>query len=260
MTEVKPIISMQGITKHFGGVTALEDVDFDILPDEVHALVGDNGAGKSTLIKILCGVHMADAGKILVDGSPVHITGPRDARNYGIEVIYQDLALVDEFNVVANVYLGKELTSSIGEQNTSILDERRMREGTKSVLERVKMFIPDIRQRVYYLSGGQRQGVAIGRAVNATQKIRVLIMDEPTAALGVEEKEKVLNLIRTLIEQHVAIVVISHNLEDVFQVADRVTVLRNGRRVTTVPASQVSRQDVVGYIVGAEAGASSEKA
>ena len=250
---------MQGITKHFGGVTALEKVDFDVLPNEVHALLGDNGAGKSTLIKILCGVHQADKGKILVDGSPVSITSPKEARKVGIEVIYQDLALVDEFNVIANVYLGKELTTSFGEHTTSILDERRMREGTKSVLEKVKMFIPDIRQRVYYLSGGQRQGVAIGRAVNSTQKIRVLIMDEPTAALGVEEKEKVLNLIRTLKEQKVAIVVISHNLEDVFQVADRVTVLRNGRKVVTVPASEVSRQDVVGYIVGVETGELSGK-
>lgn len=247
-----PLISMRGIVKRFGGVTALDGVDFSVQAGEVHSLVGDNGAGKSTLIKILCGVYEPDQGDILIEGQRVTIRNPRDARQHGIEVIYQDLALVDEFSAVDNLYLGKEPRLQLGSWRLPLLDRGQMMRGARDIFKRVNINIPNLRQQVFYLSGGQRQGVAIGRAINAEQQIRLLIMDEPTAALGVEETGKVLELIRNLKAQGVTILVISHNLDDVFAVSDRVTALKTGRWAATLSTHQSSKEEVVSYIVGAK--------
>lgn len=247
-----PIISMRGIVKHFGGVTALDHVDLDILPGEVHALVGDNGAGKSTLIKILSGVYTPDAGEIRVDGQLVKFSSSRQTRRLGIEVIYQDLALVEDFDAVSNLFLGKERRIMLGSQTLPILNQSLMYRQALQIFERVRIKIPNVRQRIFYMSGGQRQGVAIGRALNSDNPIRLLIMDEPTAALGVEETSKVLDLIRHLKTQGVTILMISHNLEDVFAVSDRITALKTGRWTATVRTAETTKEEVVSYIVGAK--------
>ena len=248
----EPLIAMRGIVKRFGGVTALDHVDFEIEQGEVHSLVGDNGAGKSTLIKILCGVYEADAGEIFIEGRRIHIRNPREARQHGIEVIYQDLALVDDFDVVSNLFLGKEHRVTVGGWRLPLIDTARMQRAAKEIFDRVRIKIPSLQQNAFYLSGGQRQGVAIGRALNSEYPIKLLIMDEPTAALGVEETAKVLELIRNLKANGITVLVISHNLEDVFAVTDRITALKTGRWTATVRAHETTREEVVSYIVGAK--------
>ena len=255
-THNPKVLEMKGICKHFGGVVALDHVDFDLEQDEVHSLVGDNGAGKSTLVKIICGVYEKDEGEIFLGGKAVQIINPRDARARGIEVIHQDLALVDEFDVVSNLFLAKEHRVKLGKYTLPILDVNRMRREAKEIFARVRINIPNFFERVFYLSGGQRQGVAISRAIHSEQGIRVLIMDEPTAALGVQETGKVLDLIHTLKEHGITILVISHNLEEVFAVSDRITVLRTGKKAITVRKSETDKENVVGYIVGAKSAAS----
>lgn len=249
---MQPIIQMVGITKQFGGVRALDHVDFEVLPGEVHALVGDNGAGKSTLIKILCGVYTPDAGQIFVNGQAVKFNNPRDSQRMGIQVIYQDLALVEDFDATTNLFLGKELFARIGKTRLPIINQQTMRQIAIEIFNRVRIKVPNVNQRVFYMSGGQRQGVAIGRAINSNNPIHLLIMDEPTAALGVEETGKVLDLIRALKSQGVTILIISHNLEDVFAVADRITALKTGRRTATVKVEETTKEEVVSYIVGAK--------
>ena len=222
-----PLLELHGISKSFGSVQALSDVDFEVRPGEVMALVGDNGAGKSTLIKCVAGTHSPDSGQVLFDGNEVHIHGPKDAAKLGIEVVYQDLALCDNLDVVQNMYLGREAHDLIFR-----LREPEMEAKTANVLRGLSVTsIRSIRQQVASLSGGQRQSVAIGRAVMWNSKI--VILDEPTAALGVAQTRQVLDLVRRLAEQGLSVVLVSHNLHDIFEVADRITVLRLGRNETT---------------------------
>jgi ABC-type sugar transport system ATPase subunit len=237
-----PIVAMRDIQKSFGGVRALKGVDLDIYLGEVHALVGDNAAGKSTLIKTLSGAIRPDAGKILFDGSVVSIEDPRHAKALGIETVYQDLALADNLDVPANVFLGRELT-----RLRWFLDNRAMAERSRALLARLKINIPNIRQKVRQMSGGQRQSIAIARCVcfNA----RVIILDEPTAALGVQETGKVYALIREMREQGCAVLLISHNLNHVFENSDRITVLKTGTLVGSRRVGETSQNEVVRMIV-----------
>ena len=226
---------------------ALTDVDLEVRRGEVMALVGDNGAGKSTLIKSVAGIHAVDAGEIYFEGNRVHISGPRDAANLGIEVVYQDLALCDNLDVVQNMYLGREAHSLV-----QVLQEPVMEQRTAETLKSLRVTtIRSIRQQVATLSGGQRQSVAVARAVmwNST----LVILDEPTAALGVAQTEQVLALVKRLGEQGLAVVLISHNLHDVFEVADRITVLRLGRNAGLFTRTQVTEDEVVHAITAGKA-------
>ena len=234
-----PTLEARGISKSFGSVQALTDVDFEVAAGEVMALVGDNGAGKSTLIKCIAGIHPIDEGEIFFEGKKVSISGPRDAAALGIEVVYQDLALCDNLDVVQNMYLGREERDWIGR-----LREAPMEARTAETLKSLRVTtIRTIRQQVASLSGGQRQSVAIGRAVMWNS--RVVILDEPTAALGVAQTEQVLQLVRRLAEQSLAVVLISHNLHDIFEVADRITVLRLGRNVSVFKRAETTQQALV---------------
>jgi len=233
-----PLLQLRGITKTFGSVEALTDVDFEVRAGEVMALVGDNGAGKSTLIKCVAGTHAFDSGQILFDGHQVHIHGPKDAARLGIEVVYQDLALCDNLDVVQNMYLGRETS------RFQILNEAAMEHNTASTLKSLAVTtISSIRQPVATLSGGQRQSVAVAKAVQWNSKL--VILDEPTAALGVAQTEQVLALVRRLGEQGLAVVIISHNLHDIYETADRITVLRLGRTVGIYDRRTTSQQAIV---------------
>jgi D-xylose transport system ATP-binding protein len=242
--EPAPILQIKGVEKRFGAVEALRGVDFEVKSGEVVALVGDNGAGKSTLIKVITGIHQADAGEIIFMGQPVTIRGPRDAARLGISTVYQDLALADNLDVVNNLFLGREET--IG----PVLNEELMEKRSLEVLKDLSVTIPHVRTAVASLSGGQRQSVAVARSV--LWDARVVLLDEPTAALGVAQTRLVLDLIRRLREQGLGVVVISHNLADVFEVADRITVLRLGRRVSDFLVKEASREQVVAAITGAD--------
>jgi D-xylose transport system ATP-binding protein len=245
-----PLLELRGVSKSFGAVQALTDVDFEVYAGEVVALVGDNGAGKSTLIKCISGAHLPDTGTIVVDGREAKIHVPSDATRLGIETVYQDLALCDNLHVVANMFLGREgaLPQLLGP-----LPELAMEKRSFEVLEPLHVTtIPSVRQRVASLSGGQRQSVAISRAVMWSAK--VVILDEPTAALGVAQTEQVLALIRRLREQGLGVVVITHNLHEVFEVADRIIVLRLGRRVATFSHAETTPEEVVAAITGARRG------
>ena len=242
----QPLVELRGISKAFGHVQALQKVDFCVFPAEVVGIVGDNGAGKSTLIKIISGAYRPDGGTILVDGQPVTFHGPRDAMVAGIATVYQNLALVDQRNVAANIFLGREPTNGL------VLDNRRMLQESTQVLERLRSDIPSVQTSVGFLSGGQRQAVAIARAIHQEIGTRLIIMDEPVAALGIEESRKVLRLIRQLKANGHAVIVISHNLEHVFSVADRVVVLRRGRLVGVRRRADTTAGEIVRLIVGAE--------
>jgi len=234
-----PALEARGVSKSFGSVDALVDVDFEVRAGEIMALVGDNGAGKSTLIKCIAGIHPLDDGEIHFDGQKVSIHGPKDAVKLGIEVVYQDLALCDNLDVVQNMYLGREVRDFIGR-----LKEAPMEARTAETLRGLRVTtISSIRQQVASLSGGQRQSVAIGRAVMWNS--RVVILDEPTAALGVAQTEQVLELVKRLAEQGLAVVIISHNLHDIYAVADRITVLRLGRNVAVYDRRTTSQETVV---------------
>jgi D-xylose transport system ATP-binding protein len=234
-----PTLEAKGISKSFGSVQALTDVDFEVRAGEVMALVGDNGAGKSTLIKCIAGIYPIDEGQVHFDGKPVSINGPKDAAKLGIEVVYQDLALCDNLDVVQNMYLGREASDMIGRLKESIM-EAKTAETLKSLSVTT---IGSIRQPVASLSGGQRQSVAIGRAVMWNS--RLVILDEPTAALGVAQTRQVLDLVRRLAEQGLAVVLISHNLHDIFEAADRITVLRLGRNAAVFDRRETTQQEVV---------------
>jgi D-xylose transport system ATP-binding protein len=244
-----PLVQMRGISKAYGGVQALKDVDLDIWLGEVHALVGDNAAGKSTLVKTLAGAVKQDAGSILFDGREVRIDDPRDAKALGIETVYQDLALTDNLDVPANVFLGRELTRPwpLG----WFLDNKAMHERSRALLDRLKINLPDVRLKVRAMSGGQRQSVAIARCVcfNA----RVIILDEPTAALGVQETRKVYALIREMREHGCGVVIISHNLNHVFENCDRITVMKTGCLVGSRRVSDTSQDEIVRMIVSGSA-------
>jgi D-xylose transport system ATP-binding protein len=233
-----PLLQLRNISKSFGSVQALTDVDFEVRNGEVMALVGDNGAGKSTLIKCIAGTHSPDSGEIIFEGEEVHIHTPKDAVKLGIEVVYQDLALCDNLDVVQNMYLGREAN------HWEVLREAPMETKTRETLAGLRVTtIKSIRQTVATLSGGQRQSVAVARAVMWNSKL--VILDEPTAALGVAQTEQVLALVRRLGEQGLAVVVISHNLHDIFETADRITVLRLGRNVGIYERRKTTQQEVV---------------
>jgi D-xylose transport system ATP-binding protein len=233
-----PLLEIRDLTKTFGSVQALDHVNFEVRPGEVMAMVGDNGAGKSTLIKCIAGTHAPDSGQILFEGREVHIHGPKDAAKLGIEVVYQDLALCDNLDVVANMYLGREINRA------QILAEAPMEQRTAETLASLAVTtIKSVRQNVATLSGGQRQSVAVARAVMWNSKL--VILDEPTAALGVAQTEQVLALVRRLGEQGLGVILISHNLHDVFETADRITVLRLGRDVGIYDRRTTTQQAVV---------------
>jgi len=233
------LLELKGVDKRFGAVQALNGVDFHADAGQVMALVGDNGAGKSTLIKCVAGIHPVDGGEILWDGKPVTIAGPKDAAALGIEVVYQDLALCDNLDVVQNMFLGRETRSTFRR-----LDEAKMEKQTADVLKDLSVTtIGSVRQTVAGLSGGQRQSVAVAKAVLWNSKL--VILDEPTAALGVAQTRQVLDLVRRLGEQGLAVVLISHNLHDIFEVADTITVLRLGQNVAEYKRTDVTQTQVV---------------
>jgi D-xylose transport system ATP-binding protein len=233
-----PLLQLQNITKTFGSVQALDDVDFEVRAGEVMALVGDNGAGKTTLVKCIAGTHTPDRGQILFEGQEVHIHGPKDSARLGIEVVYQDLALCDNLDVVQNMYLGREIN------RVEILSEAPMEQRTAETLQSLAVTtIKSVRQSVATLSGGQRQSVAVARAVMWNSKL--VVLDEPTAALGVAQTEQVLELVRRLGNQGLGVLLISHNLHDVFETANRITVLRLGRNVGVFERRQTTQQAVV---------------
>jgi D-xylose transport system ATP-binding protein len=234
-----PLLELRGITKSFGSVQALTEVDFDVRHGEVMALVGDNGAGKSTLIKCVAGTHTADSGEILFEGEPVTIHGPKDSAKLGIEVVYQDLALCDNLDVVQNMFLGREEHNWLQRLNEPAMELKT----AKTLKSLAVTTIRSIRQPVATLSGGQRQSVAVAKAVQWNSKL--VILDEPTAALGVAQTEQVLALVRRLAEQGLAVVIISHNLHDIFETANRITVLRLGRDVGVYEREKTTQEEVV---------------
>jgi D-xylose transport system ATP-binding protein len=245
-----PLLELRGISKRFGAVQALTDVAFDVYAKEVVALVGDNGAGKSTLIKIISGIYPADEGTFLWEGKPVSIRTPNDSTALGIATVYQDLALCDNLDVVANLFLGRELARPGGP--LGVMNEVEMETRAVEVLRRLSVKIPNVRIPIASLSGGQRQSVAVARSVMGENK--VVFLDEPTAALGVAQTKEVLELVKRLREEGHGVVIISHNMVDVFEVADRICVLRLGRRVGTYEAGKVSREQLVGLMTGAVPG------
>ena len=244
-------LEVRGIRKSFGQVEALRGVDLEVRPGEIMALVGDNGAGKSTLVKTLSGAHAADAGTIRVDGELVQLDSPQDAVQAGIETVYQDLALCDNLDVVANLYLGRELRSPEKGLFARFLARQRMSHNARKVLDDLAVTLPSLGSPVASLSGGQRQAIAVGRAVLWGSK--VVVLDEPTAALGVQQTATVYRLIRTLSERGVSVVVISHNMVDVFQLADRITVLRLGAGAGVFDPTHSTPQDVIAAITGGNA-------
>jgi ABC-type sugar transport system ATPase subunit len=241
---VAPLIHLDRVRKEFGAVVALEEVTLEVEPGEIVALVGDNGAGKSTLVKIIAGVHQPTSGEIVLDGQPVRFSGPNDAQRHGIEVVYQDLALANDQPVYMNMFLGRELVRGPLRQ----LDRRRMANETRTLLDELDIRIDSPRQAIRDLSGGQRQGVAIGRAAHWAE--RLVLMDEPTAALGVQETARVEELIGRMRERGRAIVIVSHSLDQVFRISDRICVLRRGKQVGIRTTSETTGDEIVSMITG----------
>ncbi len=246
-TQVAPTTVMRvvGLEKSYGGLKAVDAVSFDVYRGEILALVGDNGAGKSTLVKALAGAQPPDGGRIEVDGEPVHLNTPRDADAAGIGCLHQGLGLVDALNVPENVFLGRELQSKLLGFIPQ-LDHGRMRDRTIELLERFGVHLPRLNDPVIRLSGGQRQTVALSRLL--LQDVRLVVMDEPMAALGVEEGRRVLELVRNMRDQGISVIVISHNLEHVFRLADRIAIMKNGRLVDVVETATTTRDAVVRMI------------
>jgi len=244
-----PLLEARNVEKHFGRVIALREGTFTLRANEVHAIVGDNGAGKSTLIKIISGVFRADAGELLIDGKAVTIANPHEARQLGIETVYQDLALADHLDASGNLFLGREELLPPPLKWFGFLDKKAMRRRAEQEMQRLKIGIQSVDQPVLGLSGGQRQAIAVARAIAWGR--RIVIMDEPTAALGVRESSMVLELIKEVRSQGLAVLMISHNLPEVFAVADRITVLRLGRTITTLETSETSLESVVAMMTGA---------
>jgi D-xylose transport system ATP-binding protein len=246
-SPAEPLLELRRINKSFGAVHVLHDVDLAIYPGQVTALVGDNGAGKSTLVKTVAGIYQFDSGEYWFEGRPVHITGPRDASALGIEIVYQDLALCDNLDIVENMFLGRE------RHNGVLLDERSMEQEARETLASLSVrTVSSVRQSVASLSGGQRQTVAIAKAVLWNSK--VVLLDEPTAALGVAQTKQVLDLVRRLADKGLGVLLISHNMVDVLQVADRITALYLGRVAADVPAADVSHSQVVELITAGRSG------
>ncbi len=249
MVDVQPILQVKDLYKRFGGLVAVDHVSLDIHPGEVIGLLGDNGAGKSTLIKMISGAYKPDGGQILLNGVAVSFSTPLEARRRGIETIYQDLALCENLDASANIFLGRErMRHQLG--IFRVLDRSYMLRESRQVLDQLDIRIPELRNPIRQLSGGQRQAVSIARAVYWDASL--MVMDEPTAALGVPEQLKVLELIRTLRNQGVPVILISHNMQDVFAVADRVIVMRRGSKAGERKVSETNENEVVGLMVGAE--------
>ncbi|WP_286165412.1 ATP-binding cassette domain-containing protein [Rhizobium sp. EC-SD404] len=238
---------MSGIVKRFGGLVALDRVDFSVAKGEVMALVGDNGAGKSTLIKTMSGAHVPDEGTIEMEGKLVHFRSPQEAWASGIATIYQELALAGKMTVVDNIFLGREIRKPV--LGIPFLDRQAMRKRTSELLSQLDVHVPSIDSWVESMSGGQRQGVAIARALN--MDARLIIMDEPTAALAVAEVRKVLEFIKNLRAQGKSVVLISHNIQDVFEVSDRISVMRHGRCIAVRETAKTTPQEIIGLITGA---------
>ncbi len=251
-TSPAPVLSMTGVSKRFGAVQALKDIDFDVAAGEVVALVGDNGAGKSTLVKTIAGVYSPDAGEVVFDGSPVSITSPSQAQGLGIATVFQDLALCDNLDVVGNLFLGNEVLRG------RTLDEVTMEQESWRLLRELSAKIPSVRIPVASLSGGQRQTVAIARSLLGAPK--VVMLDEPTAALGVAQTAEVLNLVERLREKGHGVILISHNMSDVMAVADRVAVLRLGRNNGVFRVADTNSQEIIAAITGATTNAVTARA
>ena len=250
MTDI--ILKTEDLTKHYGGVHALEGANFELRMGEHVAIMGDNGAGKSTFVRQITGVEQPTRGKIVFDGQELTFAGPLDARKAGIETVFQNLALADDLDVPSNLFLGREkIWLNLGP--FSILDRRAMREATVKALQRTAVKIPNLSNSIRHMSGGQRQCVAIART--ATFASKLIIMDEPTAALGVQETAQVENIIRTLKSHGEPLILISHNMRQVFDLADRVVVFRRGRIVANLRKQDTSGEDIVAYITGAKTGA-----
>jgi len=242
--QPRPLLSLERIHKTFGGVVAIEDLTLDVYPGEVVALVGDNGAGKSTLVKIIAGVHRATSGRMRIEGVEANFHDPSEARDLGIQVVYQDLALADRQPVYMNMFLGRELTTGPLHR----LDRRRMIAETETLLKDLDVRVPSARAAVRDLSGGQRQGIAIARATHWAAKL--ILMDEPTAALGVAETAKVEDIVRGLKARKLPILLISHNLDQVFRLSDRICVLRRGRQIGVRPTASADKNEIVSMITG----------
>jgi D-xylose transport system ATP-binding protein len=246
----QPLLDMRDISKSFGAVQALQHVDFHVYPDEVVGLVGDNGAGKSTLVKIISGVEKADEGTTHFEGKPVVINNPEEAKALGIETLYQHLALIDNLDMVGNMFLGRERVRPLLLGAIKVLKQKEMEQETVEILERLRINLGSPREKVEVLSGGQRQAIALSRAVGWGKKL--VLLDEPTAALGVRESRQALELIRRLKDQGVATVIISHNLEHVFSVVDRIVVLRRGVIRGEREREGIMPDEIVSMITGAD--------
>jgi ABC-type sugar transport system ATPase subunit len=244
-----PILSIRNVSKRFGGLTAVDHVSWDVFAGEVVGLLGDNGAGKSTLVKCISGVHPPDDGEIYFQGRRSNFVHPMDARSQGIETIYQDLALANNLDVGANIFLGREIKRRYFGGLIKTLNDRKMEDESAAALQALDIRFPSLTQPIENLSGGQRQAVAIARAVYWDAKL--MIMDEPTNNLGVPEQKKVLDLIRRLRDQGVPVILITHTLPDVFAVADRLMVMHRGRKVTEKKTSETNTEELVQYMVGA---------
>ncbi|WP_439600586.1 ATP-binding cassette domain-containing protein [Devosia sp.] len=254
---LSPVLEARNISRHFGAVVALADASLSLRPREVVGLVGDNGAGKSTLLKILSGIVTPSGGDIVIDGKPVALKRAQDAMDAGIETVYQDLALVDTMSAYQNVYLGREeLSKHPLARLFNLVDDRRMRERAREVLDMLKVKIPSINVSVKGMSGGQRQCLAIARALLWGR--RIVILDEPTAALGVRETGQVLEVIRDLRQHDVSVIIVSHNMQQLMSVADRITVMRLGRSIATRTVKETEVNEIVGLITGAIPGDSPE--
>jgi D-xylose transport system ATP-binding protein len=248
---MKPIIEIRGIKKSFGAVAALKGVDLTFYPGEAFAVVGDNGAGKSTLIKVLSGVHAIDEGTIHIDGHPVNMKSPKDAKRFGIETVYQDLALCDNLDIPANIFLGRELTKTIIPGVLKVFDRKAMLGRTQTLVKDLRIGnLESLTSQVHNLSGGQRQSIAIAKCV--CFEARVIIMDEPTAALGVTQTRQVLDLVKRLKERGNCVIYISHIMRDVFEVADRVAVMKSGEVVGVRYASETDSDEVVFMMISGE--------
>ena len=246
MTADGPVLALKGIRKMFGAVLAVEDVSLELHSGEIVALVGDNGAGKSTLIKIVSGVHRPTSGTMKLDGQPVAFPNAASARSMGIEVVYQDLALADQQPVYMNLFLGRELTKA----PFAMLNRDRMRRETRTLVQELDVRIPSVRSTIRDLSGGQRQGVAIARATHWASKL--VLLDEPTAALGVAETGKAEELIVSLKDRNLAVLLVSHNLDQVFRLSDRICVLRRGRQIGVRRTPATSKNEIVSMITGVD--------
>ncbi len=245
--EAAPALELRGINKHFGGVHALRDIDLTLKRGEITALVGDNGAGKSTLTKVISGIYAADAGETLMDGKPVRFSGPADSAEHGIQTVYQDLALCDNLNTIQNLFLGRELGGgflSLGQLSWAEMERRAI-----ETLSNLGVRIRNLRSPIATLSGGQRQGIAIARSILTDPAI--VLLDEPTAALGVTQKAQVRSLLNRLRDQGLAVMLISHDMQDVRELADRIEVLRLGAKAATFTRGNYSTTDLLGAMTGA---------